>query len=123
MSADCQMLKVRCLLFQLSERSLINLFASQANRSFLFFPLGGPGGRLAVHPFSATGRLPTHIPAVVCGATIVDFEISPFDQRQVFVASDDSKIRVFELPEGGIEEDTGDANWVLGGKQISFSLL
>lgn len=53
----------------------------------------------------------------MCGATVVDFEISPFEQRQVFVASDDSKIRVFELPEGGIEEDTGDAKWVLGGEQ------
>lgn len=69
-----------------------------------------------MHPFSATGRLPTLIPSVVCGATIVDFEISPFEKRQVYVASDDSKIRVFELPEGGLAEDSGDAKFVMGGK-------
>lgn len=69
-----------------------------------------------MHPFSATGRLPTLIPSVVCGAAIVDFEISPFEKRQVFVASDDSKIRVFELPEGGLSEDSGEAKFVMGGE-------
>lgn len=69
-----------------------------------------------MHPVASAGRLPTHIPSIVCGATIVDFELSPFAPREVFIASDDSKIRCFELPEEGIESDVGEAKWVLGGE-------
>ncbi|KAK4705031.1 coronin-7, partial [Phenoliferia sp. Uapishka_3] len=77
----------------------------KANQLYFFFPLAGAGGRLGVHPVAAKGRLPTLIPSLVCGAGIVDFELDPFDPRRVFVASDDSKIRVFRIPEEGLEAD------------------
>ncbi|KAM0787874.1 hypothetical protein ACM66B_003925 [Microbotryomycetes sp. NB124-2] len=85
----------------------------KANRSFFLFPLAGPGGRLGVHAVSAKGRLPTNIPALVCGATIVSFELDPFDEQRVFVACDDSKVRVFELPQDGFEGDLDGATSVL----------
>ncbi|KAK4053254.1 hypothetical protein OIO90_004028 [Microbotryomycetes sp. JL221] len=86
----------------------------KANRLYFFFPLGGPGGRLAVHAVAARGRLPADIPALVCGATIMSFELDPFVQSRVFVACDDSKVRMFELPTSGNPE--GD----LGGPKLVF---
>ncbi|KAL8287521.1 hypothetical protein RQP46_003379 [Phenoliferia psychrophenolica] len=80
----------------------------KANHLHFFFPLAGAGGRLGVHPLAAKGRLPTLIPSLVCGAGIVDFELDPFDPLRVFVASDDSKIRVFVLPKEGLEADFGE---------------
>lgn len=90
--------------------------SSQANRLFMYFPLAGPGGRLGVHPVAAKGRLPTQIPSLAVGATIVDFELDPFDETRVFIASDDSKIRVFASPREGFEGDRGDALMVLSGE-------
>ncbi|KAK4048001.1 hypothetical protein OIV83_005035 [Microbotryomycetes sp. JL201] len=88
----------------------------KANRSFFFFPLAGPGGRLGVHPVAAKGRLPTNIPALVCGATIVNFELDPFNEHRVFVGCDDSKVRVFEGSQNGFEGDTDSATLLLTGK-------
>ncbi|GAA5943332.1 uncharacterized protein JCM15063_000767 [Sporobolomyces koalae] len=78
----------------------------KANSDFFVFPLSGPGGRLAVHPIAHKGRLPVHIPALMCGSTVVNFELDPFDNRRVFVACDDDAVRVFEVPHAGaLEED------------------
>lgn len=92
-------------------------FFVQASPLYFFFPLSGPGGRLAVHPISAVGRLPTLIPALVSGATVVEFELDPFDPTRVFVAADDSRVRVFELPSDGkgLAEDTTEVVKVLEG--------
>lgn len=86
----------------------------------MFFPLSGAGGRLAVHPVASTGRLPTSIPSLVCGANIVDFELDPFDCTRVAVASDDSKIRVFKVPVGGLETDSDDVLETLHGASLYF---
>ncbi|SCV74346.1 BQ2448_6778 [Microbotryum intermedium] len=109
LSADTQMLKTLCQ------------SSSQANPLYMFFPLSGAGGRLGVHPLASQGRLPTNIPSLVCGATIVNFELDPFDPRRVFIASDDSKIRVFVIPEGGLEADYGEVTLVLQGERIRCS--
>lgn len=86
----------------------------------MFFPLSGPGGRLGVHSVSNLGRFPTNIPSIVCGATIVDFELDPFNSLKVFIASDDSKIRVFELENiRGIEEDFGETKLILEGELVT----
>ncbi|SGY44572.1 BQ5605_C001g00176 [Microbotryum silenes-dioicae] len=85
----------------------------KANSLYMFFPLSGAGGRLGVHPLATSGRLPTNMPSLVCGAPIISFELDPFDPRRVFIASDDSKIRVFELPECGLEADCGEIATVL----------
>ncbi|GAA5960040.1 hypothetical protein JCM3765_006144 [Sporobolomyces pararoseus] len=85
----------------------------KANSEYFFFPLSGPGGRLAVHPLASKGRLPVHIPALVSGSTTVNFEVDPFDSKKVFVACDDDSVRVFELPGGGIEEDFSEVSVML----------
>ncbi|GAA5978078.1 hypothetical protein JCM11641_006621 [Rhodosporidiobolus odoratus] len=90
----------------------------KATPTYLLYPLSGPGGRLAIHPLSRKGRLPTHPPALQTGATVVDFELDPFGGEKVFVAGDDGNVRVFELPkevgEGWEEEVNG-----LNGKVLS----
>ncbi|GAA5989689.1 hypothetical protein JCM10908_000589 [Rhodotorula pacifica] len=70
----------------------------QANPTYIFYPLGGPGGRLAFHPLSRKGRLPVHASCVAIGGTITQFETDPFEATRVFVAGDDGSIRVFALP-------------------------
>ncbi|KAM0750734.1 DUF1900-domain-containing protein [Meredithblackwellia eburnea MCA 4105] len=85
----------------------------KANAKSFFFPLAGPGGRIAVHPISAKGRLPTLIPALVCGAGVVDFDLDPFDPTKVVVANDDGKIRVFDVPEGGLDGDMSETRGIL----------
>ncbi|GAA5898964.1 hypothetical protein JCM8208_005439 [Rhodotorula glutinis] len=70
----------------------------KASPSYLFYPLSGPGGRLAFHPLTRTGRLPVHPSCVAVGGTVVEFCVDPFDPRRVCVAGEDGAVRVFELP-------------------------
>lgn len=78
----------------------------QANPNYFFYPLGGPGGRLAFHPLARKGRLPVHASCVAIGGTITHFETDPFDPSRVFVAGDDGSVRVFTLPEEAPEDGT-----------------
>lgn len=79
---------------------------SQATPAYFFYPLGGPGGRLAFHPLARKGRLPVHPSCVAIGGTITQFETDPFDPTRVFVAGDDGSVRVFVLPVDAPEDGT-----------------
>ncbi|GAA6062505.1 hypothetical protein JCM10212_006354 [Sporobolomyces blumeae] len=85
----------------------------KANSNHFFYPLSGPGGRLAVHPLSSKGRLPVHVPTLVSGSTVVNFELDPFDPTRVFVACDDDAIRVFRVPAEGLDKDLEEPEKVL----------
>ncbi|GAA5861637.1 hypothetical protein JCM3774_002654 [Rhodotorula dairenensis] len=78
----------------------------QATPTHFFYPLGGPGGRLAFHPLARKGRLPVHPSCVAIGGTITQFETDPFDSTRVFVAGDDGSVRVFTLPVDAPEDVT-----------------
>lgn len=88
----------------------------RCNPSLLVFPLSGAGGRIAAHPPKKTGRLPSVMPAFVCGASMTAFELDPFDHARIYVACDDSKIRIFRAPEEGLQEDNGTAEQTLHGQ-------
>lgn len=90
----------------------------KANATYLFYPLAGPGGRLAVHPVKATGRLPLHPAALSAGSDILDFTLDPFDDSKVYVACTDGKIRAFSMPADGLAEGSehGEVTVVLAGK-------
>lgn len=92
------------------DRSLI-----RASKTFFFFPLGGPGGRLGMHKVADKQRLPFAVPHLTSGATIVDFAADPFDDSKVFVAADDGKIRAFELPRGDLDLEGSEPVLVLEG--------
>lgn len=70
----------------------------RASQEFFFYPLSGPGGRLAVHPVVSKGRLPTHAPTLSSGSDIVDFVLDPFDPKRAYLACSDGKIHVFDVP-------------------------
>lgn len=69
-----------------------------------------------MHATVAVGRFPTAIHSLVAGAGIVDFELDPFDPQRVFIASDDSRIRVFKVPNAGLKEDMTDVAVTLTGE-------
>ena len=84
----------------------------KASDQYFFYPLAGPGGRLAIHPIVDKGRLPTHAPSFSCGSDIVDFAVDSFDGKRVYIACADAKIYVFEVPHK-LEGDVGQASAVL----------
>lgn len=87
----------------------------KANTKYFFYPLAGPGGRLAYHEIKQKGRFPVQIPCIGSGHDIVDFAFDPFNESRVFIAGSDGRVRVFELTDDGQEEVTGPAT-VLDGK-------
>lgn len=78
----------------------------QANAEYIFYPLAGPGGRLAVVRVADKGRLPTHSPSLACGSTIVDYALDPFKTNRVYIAGSDGNIYVMDVPEK-LEGDHG----------------
>lgn len=49
-------------------------------------PLSGLGGKIAVLELKKTGRLPDGVmPALVHGATVMDFQWDPFDNQRLAV--------------------------------------
>ncbi|XP_003397260.1 coronin-7 isoform X2 [Bombus terrestris] len=80
-----------------------------ANPDRVAVPLSGPGGKIAVLELKKTGRLPDGVmPALVHGATVMDFQWNPFDNQRLAVACDDGMIRLWEIPESGLAEPTNE---------------
>ncbi|KOC65257.1 Coronin-7 [Habropoda laboriosa] len=80
-----------------------------ANPDRVAVPLSGPGGKIAVLELKKTGRLPDGVmPALVHGATVMDFQWNPFDNQRLAVACDDGMIRLWEIPESGLVEPTNE---------------
>jgi hypothetical protein len=85
------------------------IISVQANSTYLFIPLAGAGGPLGVHSLDKKGRLPTRLPAFSSGSALVSFELDPFDRSKAYVAGDDGKIRIFEVPRDGFPKDNVDS--------------
>ncbi|XP_058794011.1 coronin-7 isoform X2 [Phymastichus coffea] len=80
-----------------------------ANSDRVAVPLSGPGGKIAVLELKKTGRLPDGVmPALVHGATVMDFQWDPFDNQRLAVACDDGIIRLWEIPSAGLTEPTNE---------------
>jgi len=57
-----------------------------ANPDRVAVPLSGPGGKIAVLELKKTGRLPDGVmPALVHGATVMDFQWDPFNNQRLAV--------------------------------------
>ncbi|KAG2226914.1 hypothetical protein INT45_010193, partial [Circinella minor] len=81
----------------------------QASTELMGVPMSGAGGRVGIIPINQPGRLPTHIPSVLCGSNVTNFKFDPFDPRVLATVSEDNCIRLWRIPENGLEEDTSDA--------------
>ncbi|KAI9013237.1 hypothetical protein BC832DRAFT_528471 [Gaertneriomyces semiglobifer] len=77
----------------------------EANSKYLAFLLAGSGGRVAVWPRAATGRLPVKIPCTVSGADIKDFKFNPFDDSCLVTATDEGRVHIWKIPDGGLADD------------------
>ncbi|KAJ8678987.1 hypothetical protein QAD02_014774 [Eretmocerus hayati] len=78
-----------------------------ANSDRVAVPLSGPGGKIAVLELKKTGRLPDGVmPALVHGATVMDFQWDPFNNQRLAVACDDGMIRLWNIPSTGLKEPT-----------------
>lgn len=85
-----------------------------ANSDRVAVPLSGPGGKIAVLELKKTGRLPDGVmPALVHGATVMDFQWNPFDNQRLAVACDDGMIRLWEIPESGLSEPTNEPKYII----------
>ncbi|XP_018056178.1 PREDICTED: coronin-7 isoform X3 [Atta colombica] len=85
-----------------------------ANPDRVAVPLSGPGGKIAVLELKKTGRLPDGVmPALVQGATVMDFQWDPFDNQRLAVACDDGIIRLWEIPGSGLAEPTNEPKYTI----------
>ncbi|GAA5808709.1 hypothetical protein MFLAVUS_002104 [Mucor flavus] len=85
----------------------------QVNTKFIAVPISGPGGRVAIINADKPGRLPVSLPCVMCGSEVTNFKFDPFNESILVTVSDDNKIRVWEIPEGGIEQDVAEPKFIL----------
>ncbi|KAI9483481.1 MAG: hypothetical protein EXX96DRAFT_558330, partial [Benjaminiella poitrasii] len=86
----------------------------QANSKFIAVPISGPGGRVGIINAKKPGRLPTHLPSVLCNSEVTNFKFNPFNENILVTVSDDNKIRVWEIPEEGIRDDVAEPKHSFG---------
>ncbi|XP_075942074.1 coronin-7 isoform X1 [Anarhichas minor] len=86
------------------------------NRQRVAVPLAISGGQIAVCERSQPGRLPdTALPTVENSVNVVDLCWDPFNAQRLVVAGDDAKIRVWQVPEGGLKETLTEPEVLLQG--------
>ncbi|KAF9156582.1 Coronin-7 [Linnemannia schmuckeri] len=87
----------------------------EVNPKFLAIPLHGSGGRIGILKTNEPGRVGTKIPSLVCSSDLTGFKFDPFNHNLLVTASDDTKIKGWIIPEGGVdkESDTTKPDWVL----------
>lgn len=76
------------------------------NSKFFGLPWRGGGGPFVVWPLSKTGRLPPDVPLCTGhGGPVMDLAFSPFHDNIIASASDDTTVKIWDIPEGGPTED------------------
>ncbi|NXH01735.1 CORO7 protein, partial [Loxia leucoptera] len=87
-----------------------------ANQQRVALPLLSAGGQIAVLELSKPGRLPdVSVPTIQNGTAVADLTWDPFDPRRLAVAGEDARIRLWHIPEGGLQETLQEPEAVLQG--------
>ncbi|XP_059682241.1 coronin-7-like isoform X1 [Gavia stellata] len=87
-----------------------------ANHQRVALPLLSAGGQIAILELSKPGRLPdAAVPTIQNGTAVADLSWDPFDPRRLAVAGEDAKIRLWRIPEGGLQETLQEPEAVLRG--------
>ncbi|ORY22755.1 putative actin cross-linking [Naematelia encephala] len=90
----------------------------KSTAELVFFPIQGPGGRLAVHPLKNKGRMPVGGEGYISGGSeLVDFDIE-LGGKRVALAGEDGVIRVWTVGEEGVHGPGPEPETVLKGKGI-----
>ncbi|NXW41310.1 CORO7 protein, partial [Nyctiprogne leucopyga] len=87
-----------------------------ANHQRVALPLLSAGGQIAILELSKPGRLPdAAVPTIQNGTAVADLSWDPFNPRRLAVAGEDAKIRLWRIPEGGLQETLQEPEAVLRG--------
>ncbi|XP_066054555.1 coronin-7 isoform X1 [Chamaea fasciata] len=87
-----------------------------ANHQRVALPLLTAGGQIAVLELSKPGRLPdVAVPTIQNGTAVADLTWDPFDPRRLAVAGEDARIRLWRIPEGGLQETLQEPEAILQG--------
>ncbi|KAK2543839.1 coronin-7 [Columba livia] len=87
-----------------------------ANHQRVALPLLSAGGQIAILELSKPGRLPdVAMPTIQNSTAVADLSWDPFDPRRLAVAGEDAKIRLWRIPEGGLQETLQEPEAVLQG--------
>ncbi|XP_014784002.1 coronin-7 isoform X1 [Octopus bimaculoides] len=90
----------------------------QVNQKRCAVPLSTTGGCVAIFELNKPCRLPDcGIPSLQHGTNVTDFVWDPFNNQRLVVACDDAKIRVWNIPEGGLKESVSEPEFMLIGHQ------
>jgi len=80
-----------------------------ANVDRIAVPIQGPGGKMAVFETSQPGRLPDGVtPSIINGSALMDFAWDPFDNSKLACCTEDGKLNVWKIPDGGLSESTNE---------------
>ncbi|XP_059140103.1 coronin-7-like [Physella acuta] len=91
-----------------------DMFAANVTRCAV--PTDSLGGCLHVFEFSQASRLPdTGVPVIQNGSKVVDFAWDPFDDSRLVVVTDNAKVNVWRIPEGGITENLEEPEFSMKG--------
>ena len=78
----------------------------KGNPKYFAVAYQGGGGSMAVIPYSKVGKWEQTNPRISGHkSAILDFEFSPFHDNLIASASDDTTIKIWGIPEGGLTED------------------
>jgi len=98
--------------------------AFQVNKDRVAAVLAVSGGQIGVFELSKPGRLDTdEVPTLQNTANVMDFVFDPFNNRRLVVACDDARIRVWNIPEGGLTDTLTEPEFFLIGHQEKPNLL
>ncbi|XP_072299410.1 coronin-7-like isoform X1 [Eucyclogobius newberryi] len=86
------------------------------NSKYVAVPLSISGGQIAVFERSKPGKQPdTNVPTIQNSVNVADLCWDPFNTHRLAVAGDDAKIRVWQVPEGGLVETLTEPELILQG--------
>uniref|UniRef100_A0A8V5FKW6 Coronin n=1 Tax=Melopsittacus undulatus TaxID=13146 RepID=A0A8V5FKW6_MELUD len=87
-----------------------------ANHHRVALPLLSAGGQITILELSKPGRLPdAAIPTIQNSVAVTDLSWDPFDPQRLAVAGEDAKIRLWRIPEGGLQETLQEPEAILQG--------
>eukprot|EP01118_Nematostelium_gracile_P018723 TRINITY_DN8435_c0_g1_i1.p1 TRINITY_DN8435_c0_g1~~TRINITY_DN8435_c0_g1_i1.p1 ORF type:complete len:699 (+),score=174.45 TRINITY_DN8435_c0_g1_i1:148-2244(+) len=87
----------------------------RANPKFIVVPWQGAGGRMAVIPFTRTGRQADKLPCLECGSDCLDFDWNPFDDNMLASVTESAHVQIWKVPEGGLTADIRTPDRVMKG--------
>ncbi|KAL0993440.1 hypothetical protein UPYG_G00107900 [Umbra pygmaea] len=86
------------------------------NKQRVAVPLATAGGQIAIFELSQAGKLAdTGLPTIQNSVNVADFAWDPFNCQRLAVAGDDAKIRVWQVPKGGLTNILTEPEAVLQG--------